>query len=169
MPSDSVHVKWAYRIGTVTALGLFVLADVGIEYIILMFGIYMFATKYMSPDLDLDSEPYQRWGLLKLFMSPFKDKVKHRSKWSHHWLLGWITINVYVTVVFAVIITVLNLVWLPAIEPAIDLGQAFSTRVVTLDMTAGDWAAVGMIYACTFYAHIGHTTVDKVFTGDRQA
>jgi uncharacterized metal-binding protein len=169
MPGDAVHVKWAYRIGFVTALTLYVVFNINIEHIILMFVIYMFATKFMSPDIDLDSEPYQRWGILKLLISIFKDNVKHRSKWSHGWILGWITINVYITIVFAIIVAILNFIWLPAIEPAIDIGQAFVTRVVTLNMTSTDWLAVGVVYACTFYAHIGHVLVDKVFTGDRKA
>ena len=169
MPSDEVHVKWAYRIGFITALALYVIFGVAIEHIILMFGIYMFATKYWSPDIDLDSEPYQRWGILRIFIYPFKEHVKHRSKWSHGWILGAITINVYITCVFAIIIAVLNLVWLPVIEPAIDIGQAFVTRVVTFNTSPADWVAIGVVYACSYYAHLGHVLIDKVFTGDRNA
>jgi len=169
VPGDAVHVKWAYRIAAVTALTLWVVFNVEITHIILMFAIYITAAKYWSPDIDLDSEPYQRWGILRFLIYPFKELVKHRSRWSHGWIIGAITINIYITIVFALIIAVLNLVWLPAIEPAIDIGQAFITRVVTFDMTHADWVAVGVFYACSYYAHIEHVLVDKVFTGDRKA
>jgi uncharacterized metal-binding protein len=169
MPSDAVHIKWAYRIGFVTALALYAVFHVDIVHILLMFGIYMVATKYWSPDIDLNSEPYQRWGVLSWFLYPFREHVKHRSKWSHGWILGAITINVYITCVFVIIIAVLNLVWLPVVEPAIDVGQEFITRVVTFDLTRGDFETLGMVYACSWYAHIGHVLIDTVFTGDKNA
>lgn len=46
---------------------------------------YLFATYYLSPDLDHDvgAASYRRWGWLRFIWYPYKQFVKHRSWISH--------------------------------------------------------------------------------------
>lgn len=44
---------------------------------------HLVGTFYLSPDLDLDSTIYKRWGGLRWVWLPYKNLVKHRSSWSH--------------------------------------------------------------------------------------
>src|SRR5688572_221922 len=42
----------------------------------------------LSPDLDLDSEPYTRWGALSFIWWPYKVVLPHRSWVSHGPFIG---------------------------------------------------------------------------------
>lgn len=43
---------------------------------------------YLSPDLDLNSRPFLRWGVLKLMWLPYQDQIPHRHWLSHAPLVG---------------------------------------------------------------------------------
>lgn len=55
---------------------------------------YVFSTFFLSPDLDVDSRIYKRWGLLRILWKPYKDAFKHR-KTSHHIIFGPISLIGY--------------------------------------------------------------------------
>ena len=48
----------------------------------------LFAGWLLSPDLDLDSSIYKRWGPLRFLWYPYQKMVPHRSWISHSWLLS---------------------------------------------------------------------------------
>ncbi len=52
---------------------------------------YLFGTFFLSPDLDIDSSPYGRWGIFRFLWWPYKVMVKHRGL-SHHFIFGPLTI-----------------------------------------------------------------------------
>lgn len=55
---------------------------------ILIFSLsYLFATFFLSPDLDIDSKPYKRWGILRFLWWPYKVIFKHRG-FSHNPIIG---------------------------------------------------------------------------------
>ncbi|TGC09115.1 metal-binding protein [Methanolobus halotolerans] len=61
-------------------------------YTILIFAAaYVFATFFLSPDLDIDSKPYKRWGILRVLWWPYKVIFKHRG-FSHNPILGPLSI-----------------------------------------------------------------------------
>ncbi len=61
-------------------------------YTIVVFSLsYMFATFYLSPDLDLDSTPYKRWKYLRFLWWPYKTIFKHRGL-SHNPIIGPLSI-----------------------------------------------------------------------------
>lgn len=67
-----------------------------IEYlnfqIISVFSIsYLFGTFFLSPDLDIRSSPYERWGIFRVLWWPYKFMFKHRGL-SHHFIFGPLTI-----------------------------------------------------------------------------
>ncbi len=43
---------------------------------------------YLSPDLDLVSKPYKRWGWLRWIWIPYQKVIPHRSPLSHAPVLG---------------------------------------------------------------------------------
>jgi uncharacterized metal-binding protein len=48
----------------------------------------LFSGLAISPDLDLNSSVYKRWGLLRWLWWPYQKLVPHRSWISHSFLLG---------------------------------------------------------------------------------
>jgi uncharacterized metal-binding protein len=63
-----------------------------------VFVSHLLGTYYMSPDLDLDSTIYRRWGGLRWVWLPYKNLVKHRSSISHTALGGIIRPLYFITV-----------------------------------------------------------------------
>lgn len=48
----------------------------------------LFSGLMLSPDLDLNSSIYSRWGPLRYLWLPYQKAIPHRSKLSHSYLLG---------------------------------------------------------------------------------
>lgn len=58
---------------------------------------YLFSTFYLSPDLDLpQSNPSQRWGVLKILWVPYQMLFSHRSFFSHFPVISSILRLVYI-------------------------------------------------------------------------
>ena len=168
MPSDAVHVKWGYRAAFVGGAIAYV-RGVDLIDIILMACIFMFGIKYVSPDLDLDSQPYQRWSVFRVFFYPFMKYVKHRSKWSHNIILGPIVVVSYFLIVMIIVGNLLNRYWLPVIEPTIDQAQEMLTQIMTLNMSPETMAIIVPAILCLLAAAAHHIIIDMIFTGDRHA
>lgn len=80
-------------------------------YIILVFAVaYLFATFFLSPDLDINSKPYRRWGALKVLWWPYKTIFKHRG-FSHNLILGPMSIVINLALI------VVPVLLLAGIEP----------------------------------------------------
>ncbi len=43
---------------------------------------------WLSPDLDTQSKPLQRWGILKWLWWPYRKLIRHRSLFSHGPIIG---------------------------------------------------------------------------------
>lgn len=56
----------------------------------------------LSPDLDIRSRPFQRWGPLRVIWIPYQKLVRHRSPWSHAPVLGTTTRVCYLAAVLAI-------------------------------------------------------------------
>lgn len=93
MPGDAQHNKIGIAVCCLMMLPLILY---GIDYVLIgIFAvIYMFATRYLSPDLDINSKPYQRWGVLRVLWWPYMKIYKHRQS-SHSLIIGPITAILY--------------------------------------------------------------------------
>ncbi|MBN2110335.1 MAG: metal-binding protein [Methanosarcinaceae archaeon] len=83
--------------------------------IILIFAIaYVFSTFFLSPDLDIDSSSYRRWGMLRILWWPYKVIFKHRGI-SHNPVLGPLSIvmNLALITVPVLLLAGINLPSLP--------------------------------------------------------
>ncbi|WP_243110634.1 metal-binding protein [Clostridium chauvoei] len=55
---------------------------------VLAVSIYLFGGFMFSGDLDIKSMEYYRWGKLKFIWNPYQSMFKHRSIFTHGFLLG---------------------------------------------------------------------------------
>jgi uncharacterized metal-binding protein len=73
-------------------------------YVVSMFsGFYLFATFFLSPDLDIESTPYKRWSFLRFLWWPYKVMFKHRGL-SHHIIIGPLSIVLNLAIIVAVLL-----------------------------------------------------------------
>lgn len=56
---------------------------------------HIFSSFWLNPDLDIHSNPFKRWGLLRFLWLPYQKQLKHRSIWSHGILTGTIVRLLY--------------------------------------------------------------------------
>lgn len=51
-------------------------------------GAFLFSGLLLSPDLDLKSRPFKRWGKLRFIWIPYQKLLSHRSVFSHGFFIG---------------------------------------------------------------------------------
>jgi uncharacterized metal-binding protein len=59
-----------------------------LELAIIASSAHLLGGFYLSPDLDLRSKPYKRWGWLRWIWIPYQKSIPHRSFLSHAPILG---------------------------------------------------------------------------------
>jgi uncharacterized metal-binding protein len=120
-----------------------------------------------SPDLDLLSTPYRRWGSMRWVWLPYRRMVPHRSWISHSFVLGPLLRVTY----FAGIMSLLALMGLGVLNllvPVDPTGTLFAIAQWILDWIRGHPATI-------FYALMGfilggavHSLADIFVTGLRR-
>lgn len=58
-------------------------------------GGFLFSGLMFGPDLDIHSKQYRRWGWLRWIWLPYRRSLRHRSFWSHGFLVGTIVRLLY--------------------------------------------------------------------------
>ncbi len=56
---------------------------------------------WLSPDLDIKSRPFLRWGILRFMWLPYQRFIPHRSPLSHAPVLGSVIRLLYLAVLFS--------------------------------------------------------------------
>jgi len=168
MPSDEVHIKWAWGASVVGAL---VMHTMGMDLldIIYIVIIFMFGTEYVSPDLDINSRPFQRWSILRVLWRPYTDYVPHRGTMSHNPIVGPIALCIWFTLIVGAVVAFLTMVWLPVIEPLIDGAQTMIGQIVSLKPTKDTVKMLVVFYSMIIASQVYHIALDKMMKGDRQA
>ncbi|NKB74898.1 MAG: hypothetical protein GKR83_10300 [Synechococcus sp. s2_metabat2_7] len=64
---------------------------------------FLFGGLFLSPDLDINSRPYQRWGVLRWLWWPYQRLIHHRSVLSHSPFLGTAIRLAYLSLLVAAI------------------------------------------------------------------
>ncbi len=94
MPSGRVHDRITGYLSPVVAVGagawgqrweLATLAAVSV----------LISGYFLSPDLDIQSRPYHRWGILRWLWWPYQNLIPHRSCFSHGPIIGTLLRLVY--------------------------------------------------------------------------
>ncbi|MEA5508469.1 metal-binding protein [Crocosphaera sp. UHCC 0190] len=102
MPSGRTHDR-------ITVLSLPGLALVGYIFtrrfdLILWFsGAYLFSGLMFGPDLDIYSLQYKRWGIIRWIWLPYRSCLKHRSFFSHGFLVGTLLRVVYLSTIVMIL------------------------------------------------------------------
>jgi uncharacterized metal-binding protein len=71
-----------------------------VQFLVIGIGFYI-GTEFVTPDLDVDSSAYKRWGRLRILVLPYKWLFKHRQS-SHNIFYGAIVRILYITAIIAV-------------------------------------------------------------------
>lgn len=103
MADGKTHKK--ININVIIILTLIVIFFILRKYSLFILG-YVIGTLWMNPDLDILSNPYNRWGPLKRIWKPYQ-KLGHRSIWTHGYVIGDIIRYLYLSIYFFVIITII--------------------------------------------------------------
>lgn len=82
MPNHKTHDRVGLFL-TPAVVGLAVATNMEANHAIVLVGSYVAATYLITPDLDTDSAPYYRWGILRALWYPYKRIMPHRSWMSH--------------------------------------------------------------------------------------
>lgn len=126
-------------------------------------GATLFSGWLLSPDLDLNSSIYKRWGPLRFLWYPYQKLVPHRSWFSHSWLLSPLMRVAYL----------LGMVWLVAWAVLWGLRQSSGLGPGTPERTPWDlcqdiyrsnpqatlMAIVGLIFGTAL-----HTGADTIYS-----
>ncbi|WP_321431256.1 metal-binding protein [uncultured Methanolobus sp.] len=111
MPDGKTHDAINAAVLTIVLAGFYYAVKEGIDpgivyldsYTIIVFSAaYIFATLFLSPDLDISSRPYKRWGIFRILWWPYKEIFKHRGL-SHHPVIGPLSIVFNLIVIVAAI------------------------------------------------------------------
>ncbi len=87
MPSGQTHDRitlWSLPVVT----GLAIAFTRSGNLTLLISGGFLFSGLMLSPDLDLNSRPFQRWGWLRWIWIPYQKSMRHRSVFSHGPIIG---------------------------------------------------------------------------------
>lgn len=97
MPSGRTHDRitlWSLPVVTGATLALTRRSDLTL----IVSGGFLFSGLMFSPDLDLHSRPFKRWGWLRWIWLPYQKAMRHRSVFSHGFAIGTLVRVLYLTV-----------------------------------------------------------------------
>jgi len=106
MPSYQIHDKINIAL-LVLILPALIYLNVDFVTVSVFTLSYVFATYFLSPDLDIDSRVFRRWGLLRFLWCPYKDLFHHR-KISHNVILGPVSLISYLSALIILVLFVVD-------------------------------------------------------------
>lgn len=104
MPSGRTHdsiTLWSLPIVATTTFGLTHSGNLTL----LVSGGFLFAGLMFGPDLDIYSQQYKRWGILRWIWLPYR-RLRHRSLISHGAIIGTVGRVLYLSVWIALFVSV---------------------------------------------------------------
>lgn len=87
MPAGRIHDRITLW-GLPLCGGLTLLASGTSAATLIVCSGYLLGGLLLGPDLDIHSRPYKRWGWFRWIWLPYQKSVRHRSFWSHGFLVG---------------------------------------------------------------------------------
>jgi uncharacterized metal-binding protein len=102
MPSGQTHDRitlWSLPVVT----GLTLATTQSGNLALIVSGGFLFSGLMFSPDLDLKSLPFKRWGWLRWIWIPYQKAMRHRSLFSHGPLIGTTLRVLYLTAWIALV------------------------------------------------------------------
>ena len=130
-------------------------------------GTFVVSGLYFSPDLDLPSTSYRRWGPLRYIWLPYQRLVRHRSWISHSLLAGPLIRFAY----FAMMALFLGVVSLTALSLLVPLDPSGTFRTwVNSSLTWVETHRLVFLYAlCGFVASSAlHSLTDTLVSSTKR-
>ncbi|BAQ65078.1 metal-binding protein [Geminocystis sp. NIES-3709] len=102
MPSGKTHdrITW-YCLPVIIALFLIITRQLDLT-LLASFG-FIFSGLMFGPDLDIYSVQFQRWRFLKFIWLPYQKTLKHRSIFSHGFIIGTIVRILYLSLILFIV------------------------------------------------------------------
>jgi len=69
---------------------------------------YVIGTFFLSPDLDILSRPYNRWGFLKFIWNPYQKLFSHRSFFTHSLVISDLIRVLYLSIFIAIVASLIS-------------------------------------------------------------
>ncbi|MFY0609319.1 MAG: metal-binding protein [Candidatus Atelocyanobacterium thalassa] len=109
MPSGRTHDRITIvSVVPITILFYFVFRR---KELMLWFSLsYIFSGLMFGPDLDIYSLQYKRWGIGRWIWLPYQYSLKHRSFFSHGFLIGTVVRLIYLSIIVIVFTIFANIV-----------------------------------------------------------
>ena len=100
MPNDATHRIINYIVLSIfIVIGFYIGLGQDYEVLIIFMGSYVLGTEIFTPDLDTDSKPGQRLGILSY---PIRKLSKHRGL-GHNIFIGWLLKAIYILFISIII------------------------------------------------------------------
>jgi len=171
MPSDAKHIK----VGTVVCgLLMLPLIHFGVDYVLIAVfaASYIFTTRFLSPDIDLDSKPYHRWGPLRYLLYIYMHTHTHRKS-SHSFIKGPIIALLYFCVVVVLPLLVILYMLVPitcaVMQGAVHVAELVTAYVYAIEPTHENLVVVGVAVAAFVLSRWTHSVLDIVAKEDKKA
>ncbi len=87
MPSGKTHDRITFSLLPVVLLASYLATRQWYLSLLVGAGV-LFGGLMFGPDLDIHSVQYKRWGLFRWLWLPYRWSLRHRSFWSHGFLVG---------------------------------------------------------------------------------
>lgn len=87
---------------------------------------YIIGTFFIGPDLDLRSRPFKRWGWFQFVWVPYQT-FKHRSIWTHGYVIGDVIRYAYLSIWYVSLLLVLSLILRTSI------GELLNTSLIFIE------------------------------------
>jgi uncharacterized metal-binding protein len=90
---------------------------------------------YLSPDLDLKSLPWKRWGILRFIWLPYQKSIPHRHWLSHAPVIGSAVRLLYLGLWLSPLVIALG-GYLPALQLGKDFWLVVAAALVGIELSA---------------------------------
>ncbi|EAZ88591.1 metal-binding protein [Crocosphaera chwakensis] len=114
MPSGRTHDRITYLSLLPLVIIIYSLTR-RIEWLFWFSGAYLFSGLMFGPDLDIYSVQYKRWGIIRWIWLPYQSCFKHRSFFSHGFILGTAIRVIYLLTIILIvaifIVAIAQLIW----------------------------------------------------------
>ncbi len=106
MPSGKahIHINWVALLLLNILIFIFY-SDICIKYYVFFNISFLLVSYYISPDLDIDSSVYRRWGIMRWIWYPYREVMKHQGA-SHSFIWGPISIILNLLIFVSIIILI---------------------------------------------------------------
>lgn len=151
MPSGKTHTK-------INLLSLPIVLLILISYglttfdFLLTFALgFLIGTFFLTPDLDIHSAAYKKWGILRIFWYPYQVVMPHRSPLTHTIIIGDLIRLLYMLIVFSPFLYILNITVLEG--RLLEITKEHEVELITFVM--------GVIVASTLHIVADHVNTRR--------